>query len=170
MAAGPHKLIVVGKVSGLYGVRGWVRIQSYTEPVENIMNFGRWYVGREGGWREMRSDAGRRQGRTVVAHMVAHDDRDASVALVGLDIAVERDQLPEPAAGEYYWADLQGLAVRTVDGAELGVVDHVMATGANDVLVVKGDRERLIPFLQGRVVRRVNLDEGWLEVDWDAEF
>jgi 16S rRNA processing protein RimM len=103
-------------------------------------------------------------------HIAGIDDRDIAASLLNTQIAVRREQLPPAAEGEYYWSDLVGLAVRTIAGVELGKVTHLMQTGANDVLVVKGDRERLIPFLQPDVVKRVDLDAGIIEVDWDPEF
>ena len=89
---------------------------------------------------------------------------------MGREIAVERDQLPELANDEYYWTDLEGLQVRTCAGVTLGRVDHLLATGANDVLVVQGEREHLIPFVLGSVVKAVHLSDGWMEVDWDPDF
>lgn len=89
---------------------------------------------------------------------------------MGCEIGICRDQLPAPGAGEYYWNDLEGLEVRNLQGESLGVVDHLMETGANDVLVVRGERERLIPFLQGQVVISVDLDEQRIQVDWDKDF
>jgi 16S rRNA processing protein RimM len=113
---------------------------------------------------------GRAQGKGVVARLDGVDDRDAATALVGTEIWVPRDALPKPRQGEYYWADLEGLAVRTVDGVDLGRVSHLFATGANDVMVVQGGRERLIPFVPGRQVVKVDLDAGLIEVDWDPDF
>ena len=83
---------------------------------------------------------------------------------------MRRDALPKPAPGELYWSDLEGLRVRTVEGRELGTVSHLFETGANDVIVVKGDRERLIPFLRDSVVREVDLAAGTMIVDWDPDF
>jgi 16S rRNA processing protein RimM len=106
----------------------------------------------------------------VVLKFVGCDDRDQVIALLQADIAVRRAQLPPPAPGEYYWADLQGLRVVTVDDVELGTVSHLLATGANDVLVVKGERERLLPFVRDQVVVEVNLEQRLLRVDWDPDF
>lgn len=106
----------------------------------------------------------------VVAHLDGVVDRDEAQQLCGWDISIDQRQLPEPEAGEYYWADLVGLKVKNLDGTDLGVVDHLLETGANDVLVVKGDRERLIPFLQQHTVIKINLDAGLMTVDWDPDF
>jgi len=83
---------------------------------------------------------------------------------------VPRSELPDPGPDSFYWTDLEGLTVRTVAGVELGVVDHLLETGANDVLVLKGERERLIPYVRGAVVTDVDLEQGVITVDWDPEF
>ena len=162
--------VTVGRISGVFGLRGWVKVFSDTDPRDHIVQFDPWYVRIGGQWREMRIADGHAQGKGVVALLDGIDDRDAASALVGADIAVRREQLPELAQGEYYWSDLIGLNVVTVDGVELGTVDRLMETGANDVLVVKGERERLIPYLPGQVITEVDLENGLLRVDWDPEF
>ncbi len=163
-------LVVVGQVTGLYGVLGWVRIYSHTQPRENVLHYGRWHLGGPGRWRPVKVEAARTQGKGLVAKFAGVDDRDAARAWIGREIAVPRDELPPLEEGEYYWSDLLGLQVLTVDGQVLGQVARLMETGANDVLVVQGDRERLIPFLPDRVVRRVDLEAGVVEVDWDPDF
>lgn len=167
---GGNSRVVLGRISGLYGVKGWVRIYSYTSPRSNILNYSTWFLGRGEEWERRGLEAGRPHGKGVVAKIAGCDDRDQAASLVHREIAVERSQLPEAAPGEYYWADLQGLKVVTPDGVDLGVIDRLFETGANDVIVVKGDRERLIPFLQGDVVRAVDLTEGVMTVDWDPAF
>jgi 16S rRNA processing protein RimM len=162
--------VIVGRISGLYGVRGWCKVYSWTDPRENILTYSPWYLKRNGEWLEYEVAEGRRQGKAVIVHIAGIDDRDIAATLLNTQIAVRREQLPPAAEGEYYWSDLVGLAVRTIAGVELGKVTHLMQTGANDVLVVKGDRERLIPFLQPDVIKRVDLDAGIIEVDWDPEF
>ncbi len=164
------KRLIVGRITGLYGVRGWVKILSHTEPRDNLLQFDHWLVGDDERWEPARPADGRSHGKGVVVRIEGYGDRDSAAALVGKAIAVERDQLPDLQDGDYYWTDLEGLQVRTRTGIDLGRVDHLLATGANDVLVVCGERERLIPFVLGSVVTRVDLAEGWLEVDWDPEF
>lgn len=160
----------VGEISGVFGVKGWVKIFSYTEPRENILTYSTWQLRKKGDIKLIEVDEGQRQGKNVVAHLQGIDDRDAAEALVGCEVYIERDQLPELANDEYYWADLVGLNVVTEAGVELGIVDHLMETGANDVVVVIGDRERLIPFLMGQTILEVDLDGKRLIVDWDPEF
>lgn len=162
--------VVIGRISGLYGVRGWLRVFSYTEPRENIVDYSPWLIQSDGQWRPVEVEDGRAQGKGVVVKLAGCDDRDTAARYLGLDIAVNRDQLGELEPGEYYWADLEGLRVVTCDGVELGCVDHLFATGANDVMVVRGDRERLIPFVQGDVIRSIDLQGGVMEIDWDPDF
>ena len=115
-------------------------------------------------------EEGRAHGAGVVVKFAGYDDRDQAATLIQSDIAIRRTQLPPAAPGEYYWADLAGLQVVTLEGVELGTVDRIFATGANDVLIVKGERERLLPFVKGQVIVEVDLKLGRLRVDWDPDF
>ena len=112
----------------------------------------------------------RQHGKGVVARLADCIDRDQAQALTGREIGIARDELPAAQPGEYYWHDLQGLSVVTLAGEPLGTVDHLLETGANDVLVVEGERERLIPFVMDQVIVRVDLDKGEIQVDWDKDF
>lgn len=168
MTQAPH--IVVGRISGIYGVRGWVRVFSYTEPRVNILGYSPWYLRIDGRWVPYEIEDGRTQGKGIVVKLISCDDRDRAAELLGTEIGVLREQLEPAGDDEYYWMDLIGLKVITIDGRDLGVVDDLMETGANDVLVVKGDRERLIPFTPGNAVVEVSLEKGVITVDWDPEF
>ena len=159
--------VVLGRVSGLFGVRGWVKVYSYTEPREAVLNYDRWLLSAKDGWQEATVAEGQRHGKSVIARIDGYVDRDEAAKLVGAEIGVPRDELPETARGEYYWSDLEGLTVVHRDGTELGKVDYLLETGANDVLVVKGETERLIPFVMDKVVLGVDLDKGEIEVDWE---
>jgi len=174
MAAPDSAWITLGTIGAPYGVKGWVKVNSYAEPLDNIFNYDPWYLRREddqtGQYREVHLENAREHGKGLVAKLPGCDDRDAAVLLRGLEIVVRRDQLPPAEEGEYYWIDLIGLRVETLDGTDLGVVDHLLATGANDVLVVKGERERLIPYVLEHIVQEVDLDKGLIRVDWDADF
>jgi 16S rRNA processing protein RimM len=172
--ASEHKVseyVVLGRINGLYGVRGWVKIYSHTEPRENILSYTPLYVKLKDGWTPLERLAGKRHGKGVVAQFAAYEDRDLAATLVGADIAVRREQLPAVAEDEFYWHELVGLQVLTLEGQALGVVDHLLETGANDVLVVKqGNDERLIPYIPGEVVTDIDLDTAVMRVDWDPEF
>jgi 16S rRNA processing protein RimM len=118
----------------------------------------------------MQVEAAQRQGPALIVKLSGVCDRDQASALVGSEIAVHRRDLPEPEADRFYWSDLEGLTVRTLDGQSLGRVERLFETGANDVLVVRGERERLLPFAYGTVVRQVDLNAGEIRVDWDPDF
>ena len=163
-------LINVGEISGVFGIKGWVKVFSYTEPRENILSYSPWQLRKGDQHKVLQVIDGQRQGKNVVVHLEGVDDRDMAAGLTGWKIFVDRSQLPETDEDEYYWADLCGLKVITLDNIELGVVDHLLETGANDVLVVIGERERLIPFVLGQTVIKVDLDSGHLIVDWDPDF
>ena len=163
--------LIVGRISGLYGVRGWVKIFSHTDPRDNILSYPIWHLRQGNEWRQVALAEGRLHGKGVVARLAGCDDRDVAAGLIGSDIAILREQLQQAEPGEYYWADLIGLEVRTVEGIELGKVDHLLETGSNDVLVVlQGKRERLIPFIREQVVREIDLAGKKMVVDWDPEF
>jgi len=166
----PENYVIVGQVSGLFGVKGWVKVYSYTEPRENIIQYSPWFVKSADGWSEIKLQQGKRQGKGVVALLDGYVDRDSSAELIGCEIALQKDQLPKLDKNEYYWNDLVGLKVVNQDQIEFGVVDHLIETGSNDVLIVKGERERLIPYIWDQVVRKVDLDNRLIQVDWDPDF
>jgi 16S rRNA processing protein RimM len=174
MTAKEQEYIVVGKISSSYGVKGWVKLFSYTDPVENILQYRPWFIKQKGIWKNVAIEQGRVHGKSLVAHIETVDDRDSAEQLKGCEIAIKRAQLPAAKPGEYYWLDLIGLQVINQQGIELGVVDHLMETGANDVLVVRdkkpGNKERLVPFVMDKFVKSVDLENKTILVDWDADF
>jgi 16S rRNA processing protein RimM len=159
--------VVLGRISGLFGIKGWVKVYSYTEPREAVLNYRRWLVSDAGGWREATVAEGQRHGKTVIARIDGYVDRDQAAELVGAEIAVPRDALPETEEDRFYWSDLEGLRVVHRDGTELGRVAYLLETGANDVMVGQGERERLIPFVMGKVILGVDLADGRIDVDWE---
>jgi 16S rRNA processing protein RimM len=164
----PSARIVLGRVSGLYGVKGWVKVYSETDPREGILRYSPWLLGPEGAVRRVAE--GKLHGKGLIARLDGCEDRDQAAVLIGQEIAIRRDQLPPPRPDEFYWIDLEGLAVVTSTDVELGRVSHLFSTGANDVLVVEGERERLIPFVWGDVILDVDFDQRLIRVDWDPEF
>lgn len=161
--------IVLGRISGLYGVNGWVRLFSYTEPRTGILEHTECRLRHDGGQQDARLIEGKAQGKGVVARFAGIEDRDTAARLIGQEILVSRSALPELSEGHFYWADLEGLSVETKDGALLGWVAYLLATGANDVLVVQGEKETLVPFLWGSVILDVDLEAGRIRVDWEWE-
>ncbi len=164
------KLVVVGRVAGLYGVRGWVKVISYTEPRKNILSYRPWCLERSGIVEQVELAAGREQGKGLVAQIAGIEDRDAASGLIGANILVNRELFAQTGRNEYYWRDLVGLRVATMEGVNLGVVESLLETGANDVLVLQGEQRRLIPFVMDRIVKSVDLDTATITVDWDPEF
>lgn len=167
--AAPDRLATLGRIVGLFGVRGWVKIQSYTRPPETILRYRRWRVHLPSGWHEYEVEEGRVHGRLIVARLEGYTDRDQAAGLLGAEVALKVSELPPTRPGEYYWAELVGLEVVNLQGTVLGRVSRLLETGANDVLVVSGERERLIPFIRD-VIRAVDPAAGRITVDWEADF
>ncbi len=192
-------IILLGRIVGLYGVKGWVKIYSHTRQRGDILQYTPWLIRRPGqlqdqaqAWKECAVAEGRMQGLGVIARLEGYNDRDQATCLVGADIGLYKKQLPSLAKGEFYWAQLEGLRVVTLAGIDLGRVSHLIETGANDVLVVRPEGagspgiaagnpanqrvndkdapdERLIPYIQS-VIKEVDLAAGVIRVDWDADF
>ena len=164
--------ILLGRLLGAFGIRGESKLESWTEPRAAIFRYQPWTVrDPQGNERELSGVVGRETGKFLIATLPGITDRDVVEALRGTEIYVPRSALPPPTAGEYYWVDLEGLRVVTVDGAPLGTVTHLFATGANDVLVTRDDeRERMIPFVTPQYVKSVDFDAGVITVDWDPDF
>jgi 16S rRNA processing protein RimM len=159
----------MGRIAAPFGVRGWVKLEPFTATPENLLAYRPWWIGGETGWTRCEIEQAKVQGAGVAAKFEGCEDRDAAVLYRGREIAVSRSEFPEAAANEYYWADLVGLKVMNAAGEELGTVSRVFETGANDVLVVEGERERLIPFIE-QVVQQVDLPGGVIRVDWGSDF
>ena len=159
--------VILGRISGLFGVKGWVKVYSYTEPREAVLDYDRWLLSGKDGWQDAAVAEGQRHGKTVIVRIDGYDDRDQAAGLIGTEIGIPRDELPETEGDQYYWSDLEGLSVVDRDGTELGKVSHLLETGANDVMVVKGDTELLIPFAMDKVVLGVDLTKGEIRVDWE---
>jgi 16S rRNA processing protein RimM len=173
-----RRLVEMGRISAPFGIKGWVRIQPFTREADGLTAYKTWWLDDAAGWREVKVESAQAQGADVIARLEGCDDRDAAAALKGRQVAVAREAFPAAGVGEYYWADLVGLRVRNNEGLELGVVEAMLETGANDVMVVRtaeheagsvGGSERLIPFI-AQVIRRVDVAAGVIEVDWGADY
>lgn len=171
MRPAPQGMILLGRVHGAFGVRGELKLESFTDPKSTILRYQPWTLrdaqGRE---RELTQARGRETAKGLVATFPGVEDRDTAEALRGSEVYAPRSALPPPEPGEYYWVDLEGLRVLNLDGADFGTVSHLFSTGANDVLVARGDRERMIPFLEPDYIKSVDFDAGVVTVDWDADF
>lgn len=159
----------MGYVTGAFGVKGWIRLQPLTATPGNLAGYSAWWIGDEGRWRRCEVEQVQQHGATLAVKLAGCDDREAAARLRSRQVAVSRSQFPAAAENEYYWADLIGLAVVNEQGENLGRVARVFETGANDVLVVEGTQERLIPFIED-VVREVDLAGRVLRVDWGVDY
>lgn len=173
--AGAHR-VVLGKIVSVHGVRGAVKVYSHTDPLDNVLDYAEWSLNRGSEQRTVSVLGGRVQGRVLVVNLKGIDDRNKAEELVNFEISIASDALPELEDGDFYWHQLEGLQVVNLEGQLLGKVDHLLETGSNDVMVVKpcagsvDQRERLLPYLPGQFVIKVDLEAQVMQVDWDAEF
>jgi len=176
MTLDQQELVTMGRIGRLYGIKGWVKLISYTDPQDNILEF-RHLLARIGGqWKPVEMDQSKVHGKGLIAHFAGYDDPDDAKSLAGLELAVRVADLPDLSPEEFYWHELMGMRVETASGQWLGNVAKLLETGANDVLVVqpcKGSldgRERLIPYLPERVVLKVSREDKCITVDWEPDF
>lgn len=163
--------LIVGRVGAVHGVHGWLKIFSHTVPRENIVHYLPWQLRmHDGHWKTVALSGMRANEHLIIVQFEGCVNREEARIYTGAEIAVSRTQLPMLAKNEYYWADLLGLDVLTKEKQTLGKVASLLETGSNDVLVVKGEREHLIPYLPGDVVLDINLSKGQIIVDWPADF
>lgn len=162
--------VVLGRIAGLYGVKGWLKVISYTRPRINLLAYDKWWLYMAGDWQPFICRASREHGKSLVASIEGIDDRDQARTVIGAEIGVPRDRLPPLSAGEYYWHDLIGLNVVTREGTWLGPIVRLEETGGHDVLVVRepGAVEEMIPYVPGIYVLEVDPDRGTVTVDWPA--
>ena len=161
--------ILVGRLRGLFGTHGWLKVHSYTRPREDVFSYPAWLIRTDDGWVPYELVAHRKHGAALLVSLSGVTDRDSARKLLGCDVAILPTQLPAAKPGEYYWVDLIGTRVRDLDGRVLGDVIQLYETGEHDVLFVRGEREHLIPFVVGVYVIDVDLDERWITVDWHPE-
>lgn len=161
--------VVLGRIAVPFGIRGWVKVQPFSEDPLALAGHPAWDVGRDGSFRSYEVESVREHGALLIAKLAGIEDRDAAFGLKGQDVAVAREALPPPAEGEYYWSDLLGLTAVKPDGTPLGRVVQMMETGAHDVLVIEGTKTHLVPFVSA-YVGTVDLEGGTLVVDWDESW
>ncbi|MFK5983899.1 MAG: ribosome maturation factor RimM [Pseudomonadota bacterium] len=186
-ATDDKQYIMLGKLNAHLGVKGWLKVYSYTDPKENILSYSQVLLFKEKAnarekdkpifWKQVEIIDGRLQGKGVVVHIKGYDNREAAAELIGTTIGVSRDSLAKLAKDDYYWIDLIGLSVINQEGITLGNIDSMLATAANDVMIVKPEevinglqKEYLIPYIMGKYVFDVNLEAGTMQVDWDIDF
>jgi len=161
--------VVLGRVSAPHGIKGWVKVQPFTQEIEGLLDYPTWWLGGNGTWQPLTVAEAAVHGATVVARLEGCADREAAAGLKGREVAIPRSQLPAPGEGEFYWSDLIGAAVVNRQGEPLGQVVQLLDTGANSVMVVEGDRERLVPFIAG-VILEVDIAARRVTVDWERDY
>jgi len=166
--------VIIGSIVSAYGVKGWVKVRSFTETPNAIVDFDSWLVGQDGRWQRYSLLNYRTHGQGLVVQLERCDDRDDAEALKGMEIAVDHSALPELKSGEYYWSDLLGKMVVNTQGEEYGHVTKLMETGANDVLVVapsagRSQEEILIPYVN-EVVIEVDQRNNLIRVNWSLDY
>lgn len=160
--------IKVGKIGSSYGVKGWVKVLTYTEFGSSILEYNPWYLeNKDGNWEAIEIEEGKVYGKGVIVKFATIHTPEEAKLYSNRFIGIPRNLLPQLDKNEFYWSDLQGLTVINKEGQVLGKVIYLMETGANDVLVVKGEKEHAIPYLEGKVILNVDLDKQEIQVDWE---
>jgi 16S rRNA processing protein RimM len=160
-------MVVMGRIRAPHGLKGWIKVQPFTQEIEGLLAYTEWWVGGGGEWQQHRILQSAVHGSTVVARLEGFNGRDAAAELRGKDVAVTRDAMPDNRTGEFYWNDLLGMEVAHRNATKLGLVTKILETGANAVLVVRGDTELLVPFIED-VILNVDVKARKLIVDWES--
>lgn len=162
-------MVVMGRVRAPFGVKGWIKVQPFSERPEGLLAFPEWWLQKDDDWVNYQVRESSPHGAALIAQLEGVDDRERAAGLKGRMVAIPRAVFPEPRAGEYYWADLIGLEVENSRGQNLGVVRRLMETGAHPVLVLGGERERLVPFIEG-IIATVDVPGGRIVADWELDY
>ncbi|MBU0744406.1 MAG: ribosome maturation factor RimM [Gammaproteobacteria bacterium] len=161
--------VMVGRFGRAFGVLGWIKIISFTTPRENILDFQPWLIRKNDQWEELYFESSKSRVGSIIVKLASCNSPEEVSSFTNIDINILREQLPKLSNDEYYWDDLIGLEVINTDGVKLGVVQSLLATGSNDVLVVMGDSKRLIPYVSSVIVN-VDLPNKSIHVDWGEDF
>lgn len=165
-----ERLIVIGRFGAPFGVKGWMKIHAFTEDTDDILQYQPWFADFKTGLTEVKILGHRKHHNGIIAQVEGCDTKEDTVRFRNVNIAVKRSTFPELEDDEYYWTDLVGLTVSNTAGVTLGKIDHIMPTGANDVLVLKGDKEILIPYVKNKVIKQVDLENKTMIVDWEPDY
>ena len=160
--------MVLGKIASPFGVKGWVKVMSFTDPPDNILDYATLQMGGPGKWTPVKVEEGRVTGKGVLAKLAGIESPEVARTRVGLELGVRRSELPPAAPGEYYWTDLEGFAATNAEGESLGRIDHFRSTPTGPVVIVRGEREHWIPFVKDRIVK-VDLAAASIVLDWPAD-
>lgn len=163
------RVVVLGKIAGTFGVRGWVKINSYTDPPDNILEYAELLIGSGEQWNSVELEDGRITGKGVLGKLKGIETPEDARTRIGAELGVRRSALPPPAPGEYYWNDLEGLDAESASGERLGRVDHFRSTPAGTMIVLRGERELWVPFVKDRIVK-VDLEQRRIVLDWSLDW
>lgn len=161
--------LLAGKIGAVHGLKGWLKVHSFTNPSENILQYRPWFIESLDGYQPLISDNHRWQAQVLVVHFKGLDSRETTGHLTNKSLYIKKAQLPLLKKGEYYWEELVGLRVSNLEGVDLGMVTSLLATGANDVLYIEGKETHCVPYLPKQVIKQVDLLEKTMLVDWPAE-
>lgn len=168
--------LVVGSINGVYGIKGWVKVFSHTSPIEQILLYQPWSLHKGSKQVSVEVKEGKLHGKGIIALPDGFETRNDAESLVGYEIRIDANQLPELPEGEFYWHELEGMQVVNRAGEVFGVVDRMIETGANDVMVVSAtsdsvdDEERLIPFVIDEIVDEIDMEQRTLTVNWEKDY
>lgn len=162
--------VVIGRFGRAHGIKGLITVHSFTDPRDNILRYTDWHAYIDHQWKLLKILHLEVRDKAILAHIEGYHEREQVARLTNAEIAVSQDQLPALQPGEYYWHELIGMQVINQQGQLLGQLIEMLPTGANDVLVVQGEKKHLIPYLPGRFVIDVNVSQRLITVDWDVDF
>ncbi len=172
-----NEKVVLGNLGAPYGIKGWLKVNSFTDDPEGIFDYQPWLLSINGKWVEKEVADWKKHNKGLVVKFADIDDRDDAHQLTNIEVGVDAERLPELSDDEFYWRELIGMRVVTNKGYDMGVIDDLLETGSNDVLVVKanstdafGKQERLIPYIPDQVILDINRDEKTVTIDWDPGF
>ena len=165
------KKIYLGKITGAHGIKGWLKIQSFSSPPENILNYPSWIINNQGEEDFYSIEQGRKQNKKIVVKLENIDDRNTAESLINSKILILRSDLPKLSNENYYWSDLVGLSVLNSEETVIGKIESLIETGANDVMVIitLKDERILIPFVMHEIIKEVNVEQNYIKIDWSIE-
>ncbi|MCA0402625.1 MAG: ribosome maturation factor RimM [Proteobacteria bacterium] len=162
--------IVIGRFGRAHGVKGLVTVHSFTHPRDNILGYTDWHAYISKQWQPINITSLEANTKSILARVEGYALREQVASLTNIEIAIKRSQLPELEPGEYYWHDLVGMQVVNLQGMILGNIIEMLGTGANDVMIIEGEKRRLVPYLPGTYVINIDKDRRLITVDWDMDF
>ena len=165
------KKIYLGKITGVHGIKGWLKIQSFSSPPENILNYPLWIISNRGQEGFYSVEQGRKHSNKIIVKLERIDDRTKAESLINSKIKIRRSELPKLSNECYYWSDLEGLRVLNSEETLIGIVDSLIETGANDVMVVNATKDKriLIPFVMHEIIKEVSIELNYVKVDWQID-